>query len=73
MYTEDQIKQALIDAYYTIGPVMLYYSDNGELLGDWPSVLNRLKSAQQAGAADRDHGAQPSTVDEDRDHEVRGG
>ncbi len=31
------------------------------------------KSAQQAGAADRDPGAQPSTVDEDRNHEVRGG
>lgn len=30
-------------------------------------------AAQQAGAADRDPGTQPSTVDEDRNHEVRGG
>ena len=30
-------------------------------------------AAQQAGVADRDPGAQPSTVDEDRNHEVRGG
>lgn len=30
-------------------------------------------AAQPAGAADRDPGAQPSIVDGDRNHEVRGG
>lgn len=31
------------------------------------------EAAQPAGAADREPGAQPSTVDEDRNHKVRGG
>lgn len=35
-------------------------------------VLNS-NAAEQARAADRDPGAQPSTVDEDRNSEVRGG
>ena len=41
---------------------------------EWAAYMNLLQvrdAAEQAGAADRDPGAQPSTVDEDRNSEVR--
>lgn len=52
MYTEDQIKQALITAYYQCGPLYFFFDENNQLAGDWADFLVCLKSAEPTTPAD---------------------